>query len=49
METEEGEKTLLKNPTGTRNALGEFGRNTGILDVEVWPVMAVRISAGSKY
>jgi len=35
METEEGGKRLLKNLTGTRNALGEFGRNTGIQDVEV--------------
>ena len=34
MKTEEGGKKLLKNPTGTRN-LGEFGRNIGILDVEI--------------
>ena len=47
METEEGGKRLLKNLTGTRNALGEFG-STGIQDVEVWPVIALRISSGSK-
>ena len=48
METEEGGKRLLKNLTGTNIALGEFGRNTGILEVGLRPVMAFRSSWGSK-
>ena len=35
---------LLKNLTGTNIAWGEFGRNTGIFDVGLRPVMAFRIS-----
>ena len=48
METEEGGKRLLKNLTGTNIALGEFGRNAGILEVGLRPVMAFRSSWGSK-
>jgi len=46
--TEEEGKRLKKNSTGTRNGLAEFGRNTGIQEVECWPVMAYRISSRSK-
>ena len=44
METEEGGKRLLKNLTGTNIVWVEFGKNTGIFEVGLRPVMAFRIS-----